>query len=173
MTDVPRDPHKAKRQVPLDYVSERLEYRDGLLIRKVAGGRGVKPGDVAGTKHIEGYIQVNLRGQIFLAHQIVFAMHHGWTPAEIDHINGDRADNRIENLRAVSRSQNLQNAGIRSDNTSGVRGVSWSKLRNKWHVRIWKEKVKHSIGFFDDLEDARLARLQAEITMFGEYRRVS
>ena len=80
----------------------------------------------------------------------------------IDHINRDRSDNRLSNLRIVTLSENQQNHKKRKDNTSGVSGVYWSKKDRKWHVRVWVDNEPKSIGYFRTIEEAKLARTEAE-----------
>jgi len=97
------------------------------------------------------------------AHRVIFAMANGWWPSgQIDHINGIRHDNRAINLRDVSRSENMKNAASRK-NTSGVMGVYWDSGRSKWAAHIAAPGVKRSLGRFDNIEDAIIARKMAEI----------
>ena len=90
-----------------------------------------------------------------------------------DHIHGEKSttDNRKSNLRIVNRSQNSMNVKIRSDNTSGITGISWDKRSNKWCVRIMVKGENIYLGYFnkDDLDKAIQARLDGEKKYFGEY----
>jgi len=79
-----------------------------------------------------------------------------------DHINRDKLDNRRSNLRIVNQSLNNFNTKVRVDNKSGVKGIYWSKLHNKWRVTISKENRRFSFGLYKKLEDAILARKQVE-----------
>ena len=90
---------------------------------------------------------------------------------DIDHINGEssRYDNRKSNLRVCSHSQNMMNAKIRSDNTSGVKGVSWFSKGNKWSAYIFVDKKKIHLGLFTEFEEAVAARKEAEEKYFGEF----
>ena len=76
---------------------------------------------------------------------------------ELDHIDGDRLNNKIENLRPATRSQNLSNKGLSNKNTSGAKNVSWCKERNKWEVQMYVNKKKTFVGRFDSLEVAKAA----------------
>ena len=105
-----------------------------------------------------GYLYGAIFGENFSAHRIAWVHATGKEPKEIDHINGNRADNRLANLRAVTRTQNCQNVAISSRNSSGFVGVSWSKVMKSWHVRIGGE----TIGYFSKFEDAVAARKIAE-----------
>lgn len=107
----------------------------------------------------EGYFGGELLGRSVLAHRVAWAIIHGaWPCDEIDHINGNRTDNRIENLRLASRTINVRNRQRRSDNTSGTDGVCWHAAAGKWRVRLGR---KH-IGIYADLQDAISARKEAE-----------
>lgn len=85
----------------------------------------------------------------------------------VDHINGDCLDNRRCNLRIVTHSENMMNAKIPKDNTSGVKGIYWDKRSRKWHARINKNKKTIHLGYFNDLETAKSVRLSAENELFG------
>jgi len=77
---------------------------------------------------------------------------------QVDHINGIKHDNRRENIRVATPSQNQQNRRRNKNNKSGHRGVSWSKAKGKWHVRTMLEGKQHHLGYFDDIKDAVDAR---------------
>jgi hypothetical protein len=87
----------------------------------------------------------------------------------VDHIKHKRYDNRKNELRKVTPSQNLMNYEIRKDNTSGYKGVCWNNYYEKWIAYIDKEKKHYSLGRFDDINDAAAARKEAEEQLFGEY----
>jgi len=92
--------------------------------------------------------------------------HNGYFPEnDIDHINMIKHDNRIENLREVSRSCNIRNSGNRKCNTSGVKGVHWVNRFKKWQSRIGIDKLRFSLGYYNDFNNAVLARLTAEICL--------
>lgn len=115
-----------------------------------------KPGAEAGWRTNGGYRTVTVRQRDIKAHRLVWLFAHGrWPDGQIDHINGDRSDNRIENLRDVTPAQNNQNHhGLRPDNTSGVKGVYWDKRRSKWCVQISANRKHIHVGQFDSKEDA-------------------
>jgi len=81
-------------------------------------------------------------------------MHHGFIPKEIDHINGNRLDNRIENLRSVNTMQNTYNGRLRSTNTSGAKGVVWHKGARKWMAQIGANGKHYYLGLFASLTEA-------------------
>lgn len=111
-----------------------------------------------------GYKTGNVFGTLYLAHRVIWAIFHGhWPKDQIDHINGDRTDNQIKNLRNVSASENSKNMKMPSTNSSGVIGVCWRKAKGRWQAQIRVSgRVKH-IGSFLEIEDAIAARKEAEI----------
>ena len=96
-------------------------------------------------------------------------MKTGDSPECVDHINRDKTDNRIENLRAATKSQNGINSKMRRNNTSGHKGVSFCKVRNMWKASIKKDLKSITIGYFSDINTAAKARLDAEINYYGEF----
>ena len=81
-------------------------------------------------------------------------MHYGSLPKSIDHIDGNSLNNKIENLRACTASENLCNARLRSDNTSGVKGVDWFKPQQRWRARVKLDKKEFHLGYFHTKEEA-------------------
>lgn len=119
-------------------------------------------GKEAGTFDRLGYRSVRAFGKFYKAHRIVWKIVHGEWPDTIDHIDGNPSNNRIENLRSVSQSENCKNSRMRTDNTSGVRGVHWDKQYQKWCAEIWLKGKKKFLGYFDDKSQAIAARKSAE-----------
>lgn len=109
-----------------------------------------------------GYVCLSIESVCLLAHRVLWFMRTGEVPVEIDHLNGNKADNRRENLRNVSHRDNLQNQRRRSTSTSGLRGVHYYKSRDKWTAQICIDGVHRHLGYFDTKEDAFQARLKAE-----------
>ena len=112
-----------------------------------------------------GYATGALDGKGYYGHRIVWKHVHGLIPdgAEIDHINGVRHDNRLCNLRTVSRLENTQNRKIRSDCKHGFHGIHWHDQCQKWKVSICSNKKRIYIGVFADFDEAVAARRSAEI----------
>ena len=120
-------------------------------------------GKQAGYVDRTGYRRLSLSGKKYLAHRIAWAIHYGsWPINEIDHINGNKLDNRIVNLRNVSRADNNRNLPRRKSNTSGVTGVRRVKL-GKWRAMIKIDGKHHLLGSFVNFEDAVAARKAAEV----------
>lgn len=112
--------------------------------------------------HSEGYCQGAIFGERFLAHRVIWKMVYDTDPIEIDHINGVRSDNRIENLRSVTALINMKNIHTTRRGLSGVVGVNWSAGLGKWRVRINVDRREVHIGEFIDFDEAVAARKAAE-----------
>jgi hypothetical protein len=120
-------------------------------------------GKVAGYINDRGYRVIELSGKRFKAHRIAWTLFHGKPPVgEIDHINRQKSDNRIDNLRDTNTKGNMQNRGLQKNNTSGHRGVVWHKRDAQWRARIKVNNIQHHLGAFDKFEDAVTARQVAE-----------
>lgn len=116
-----------------------------------------------------GYAATRFQGKNTIFHDIIFSGRAAGMC--VDHINGNRLDNRLSNLRIVTRKQNRINCGVRKSNKSGITGVSWSNQRMKWVAQIQVDGKSINLGRYENIEDAITARKQAEIKYFGEYRR--
>lgn len=134
----------------------------GVLTWKPRGQKGWDS-RYAGTPALHatnsgGYRSGCIFGRSFKAHRVAWAIHHGaWPDSEIDHINGDASDNRITNLREVSKALNARNRRLRSDNPTGFVGVS-SDRNGKWRARIHIDGKERSLGSFKTQEEAAEAR---------------
>lgn len=131
--------------------------KTGAFARKARGGKIVK-----GATDSHGYAQIRLNGKLYLAHRLAWLLHHGvWPADQVDHVNGNRADNRMSNLRLASGSVNQRNAKRRKDNTSGVPGVVWHKPSQRWLARLSTDCGVKYLGYFSDKEAAIKTRLTA------------
>lgn len=149
---------------PISRLVEAFSYdpETGRVLWKHQTG-GLPRGAVAGSYKATGYRHIKLDGRLFQAHRIAWALHYGeWPNGNIDHINGDPADNRIANLRCVPQSENNKNARRRKDNTSGVTGVLWYKARGKWGAKINHDGKPIFLGLYPSIQDAIAARRRAE-----------
>jgi hypothetical protein len=138
---------------------------DQFLLRELFGydGTGLYrkkafPNAPAGAKahkiNKTGYLGFRVNGRVCGEHRLVWMFHHGFMPGLIDHINGNRADNRIENLRPATNSENICNSKLSRNNTSGCKGVTWAPDRQQWRVRIAHAGKPEWVGSFDSFEKA-------------------
>lgn len=129
--------------------------------RACGSWNGKYAGTEAGRINASGYSSIGMDGRRYLAHRIVWALHHDeWPSGEIDHINGNPGDNHISNLRVVGRQENCHNTKRRAHNTSGVTGVQ--RCRDRWAATICVGYRRHHLGYFDDFDSAVAARKAAE-----------
>jgi len=116
-----------------------------------------------------GYFVAKVGNKIYLYHRLIFLFHYRLLPKMVDHINHNKKDNRIENLRAATNTQNQQNSKLRKDNVSGVKNVHWHSPTQKWRVCLRVNKKKVWVGEFKDLEIAKTASIEARKNYHGEY----
>ena len=136
------------------------DFSTGLLTRKLKSGKR----RLCGHKPIsEGYGKVKIDGKMYLTHRVIWLWVFGLWPSEIDHIDRDRMNNRINNLREVCHQENQHNASLRQDNSSGFRGVSWHKVTGKYQVVISKACKQIHIGLFSSFDEAVFASKMAKI----------
>ena len=121
------------------------------------------PGKVAGCAHkSSGYWHIKIKKTQYQAHRLVWLIVHGrWPVGEIDHINGNKTDNRIANLRDVSHAENGKNLMLSKRNNSGAVGVSFYSPRNKWVAKITVDSREIHLGYFEKKSDAIAARSSA------------
>lgn len=110
-----------------------------------------------------GYVRTKRDGRVIKLHKLLCE------GEEIDHFNRNKLDNRKSNLRPITHKQNMLNRSIAVNNTSGVTGVSFNKSHNKWYANISENGNRHSLGYFDNFDDAVAARKAAEEKYFGGY----
>lgn len=141
-------------------LKEIFSYNDGHLLR---GGK------TAGSVNKRGYRTVYVDGKIYKAHRLVFLYHHGFLPNQVDHIDGDKDNNRIENLRAATNSQNRMNCGAQRNNTSGHKNVYWDVEANKWAVKVRVDKKLRTLGRFANIDDAIVAATAGRKELHGAF----
>ena len=135
-------------------------------------GRGRKVHQPAGSVGSHGYRQIGIDGRQYLAHRLIWLFIHGAFPAfEIDHWDGDKTNNRIANLREATRSQNKCNTRLRSDNSSGIKGVIFDSARGRWAAQIGGGKGHQFLGRYDTREEAAAAYASAAVSRFGAFAR--
>ena len=162
--------------VTQDQLKDLFDYRsDGHLIRKKSGmGPSNKAGSVVGyaPKRKNGrnkYVTTKINGQHYCVHKLIYLYHHGNMPEQLDHINRDSLDNRIENLRTATSFQNAQNRKLFSNTSSGAKGVSWNKRNKAWFVYVDVNKNRKNLGYFKDFELAQLVATEAREKYHGAY----
>jgi hypothetical protein len=157
-----------KLAISHDYVRSAFDYKDGNLIRKI--GRVNEIGAVAGCIHRgTGYVHIKIKAKAFKAHRLIFLYHHGFLPDLVDHIDGNKTNNKIENLRLATKQENCRNQKVRSTNKSGYKGVKWVNFYKKWKVEVGKDYKQFSFGLYDDLELAGLVAAEATELIHGRF----
>lgn len=163
--------------ITYDEAIAAFEYRDGELFWKpwitTKGKLASCSGKKAGYTSHDGYRKIGFNGKAYYAHQIIFLLHHGYIPAIVDHADHDTANNRIENLRAADKSTNGCNSKVPSRNTSGVKGVTWSKAAQKWQAYITHQKIEYYLGLFTSIEDAAKAVDAKRASLHGDFARAA
>lgn len=141
----------------------RYDSLTGEFFRRISrSGNGGRAGTLAGSLS-EGYLQTRIGKKTYKIHRLIWLYVYGYFPeTEIDHIDRDRLNNKIENLREASSQCNARNRKERSDNTSGVKGVYWCKRGSRWSVYICISQKKRFVGYYQDYADAVSARFAAE-----------
>lgn len=130
-------------------------------------------GTRAGSVRPDGYRAIRLDTVRYYEHRLVWLYVHGrWPVHDIDHRNTVRVDNILDNLREAGGSQNYGNAKLRSDNSSGIKGVIWNASRGKWNARISRQGRSFHLGSFDTSEEAAVAYEAAANEHFGEFARL-
>ena len=155
------------RKLTAQRVKELFEYHpSGNLIRKLPTGRSTRIGTVAGGLGSDGYYSICIDNVGYKLHTVIFLWHHGYIPEnQIDHIDRDKLNNKIENLREVSAICNRRNIGVFKNNTSGIPGVLFLNGRNKWCARIKVNGRSIHLGNFNSKDDAVLARYRKELEL--------
>ena len=142
----------------LEYDGERLRWK---VNRPGTAVKGSFAGCVVEFPHGLKYMRLKIYGRLYPAHRVIWALVNGsWPVNQIDHVDGDGLNNRIENLRDVAPADNAKNRKRYDRNTSGVAGVT--RRQSKWIARIRVNGRLIHLGLFADLEDARTARKNAE-----------
>ena len=148
------------------------EYKDGNLLYRIRTSNRINVGDIAGyRKKSTGYVQMFFNKKHLFAHRLIWIYHNGDIPDkfQIDHINGIRHDNRIENLRLVTNTQNSYNRPKSIKSTSGYKGVYWNIGAEKWESKIQIDGILKHLGLFITKELAYEAYCKAAKQVQGDY----
>lgn len=150
---------------------DAFEYKEGKLYWKYVKSIAIKAGDEAGANDGYGYRVVRFNNKLYRVHHIVYLMFNGVLPKRIDHINQNRSDNRIENLRVATDSENNCNKTVQANNSTGYKNVRWHERIKKYEVSVQINKERKYIGVFEDLELADLAAQMAREKYHGQFAR--
>jgi hypothetical protein len=152
-----------------DKLLQVIEYRkDGHFYHKL-GNKFREVGDKFGYINAQVYVFVKLGKRNLLAHRAAFYSHYGYLPECIDHINNNKADNRIENLRECTFSQNSHNAKLSKSNTTGVKGVSFHKSSGKYQVQVWRKNKNINGGIYPTIKEAEAAAISLREELHGNF----
>jgi len=136
-------------------VREIFEYKDGMLFWKMSPHQKIKVGERAGSIGGTGYRKIQLFKKTYKEHRLVWLWHYPLNDDEIlDHIDRDKTNNKIENLRVLSQSENNRNSERCNNSITGIQ-----KFHNKWKAFYWHNRKNHYLGHFETLEDAQEARV--------------
>lgn len=155
-----------------EILCDLYEYKNGhLYYKKIITKNTKKIGDKVGSINKEGYVVTKIKNKSYLVHRLIYLMNHNNLPNQIDHIDGNPANNNIENLREANGSQNCMNKSLNRTNTSGYKNITWHKLLKKWRVQIKNNNTTKIFGNFEDLELAILVAEEARNKYAGEFAR--
>lgn len=163
------------KELTQDRVKYLFDYKDGFLIRAV-DKHTAKKGDVIkgcltgkGYKTGKGYLSARVDNKLIQLHRVIFLWHHGYLPKYIDHINNINTDNRIENLRECTASENMANKPATSANTTGFKGVYFRKDIKKYGAEVTFNKKTYFLGLFLNAEDAADAAKNKRVEIHKEF----
>lgn len=153
------------------FLASLFEYDadSGTLVRKISTSANAKAGAVVGSLDGKGYLHVSIYKRFVRIHRIVYFLHTGEVPKQIDHVDRNRTNNRVENLRPCDEHRNAGNTGMYKHNTSGYRGVSFNTKRRRWCAQIKKFGKQTPLGDFATKEEAALRYNEAAREHFGEF----
>ena len=159
---------KAKPTPLKSRIHDLLTYQEGKLLWKKSGnGRNV--GDEAGMVTEKGYRRIKVDGKMHMAHRLVWAYHFNEVPDCLDHIDEDKLNNSVINLRPATKAENGCNITHRRNNKSGVKGVYWANREQKWAAELSINKQIKRLGYFDDIELADLVVTEARNKYHGGF----
>ncbi len=149
------------------------DQTSGIIAWRISPRASVRSGTVAGRITTRGYRQITIDRRSYSAHRLAWFYVNGeWPVDELDHINGNKLDNRIDNLRPATRAQNIVTEGVRKNNTSGFKGITWEPQNRLWRARIGNGERRVNLGRFKRIEDAYAAYCVAAKAMHGEFARL-
>ena len=153
-------------EVSKEYLLDNFYYADGFLYKKSNDKR-------IGHKHDSGYLRCKILNKFYKVHRLIFMYHYGYLPKVIDHIDCNKLNNRIENLREVNYFESNWNKPISSKNKTGVKGVFFDKSSNKYKAKCYFKNKQYSLGSFANFEDAVIKVNNFRKEHHGEFARCS
>jgi len=124
------------------------------------------------SREVQGYFRVKIQGRTFKAHRVAWMLHYGHPPTdEVDHINGDRGDNRIVNLRLANHCQNASNTKLQCNSTSGHKGVYYVPKKRKWRATVISKGIIYRLGYFASRDAAGIAAAEKRSILDGDFYR--
>lgn len=157
-----------KKELTADRLREVLHYDQttGFFSWRISSSNRAPSGSKAGGLDGKGYLRIKVDGQEYRAHRLVWLWVFGaWPECLIDHINHEKTDNRLCNLREATASQNQQNRRTSRNNTSGYTGVYWDRCAGKWGANIHHLGTQKNLGRYQSKEEARQAYVAAASEM--------
>ena len=150
--------------IDLEILESLLDYNadSGEIKWTYANSKNTNKGKVAGTKLSNKYIRIFIYGKLYQAHRLAWYMYYGKEPEYgLDHIDGNKHNNAIDNLRDIPQSGNAKNSSLSKANSSGFTGVTFMRRSKKWRSRIMVDGSDIHLGFYDDKQKAISARVRA------------
>jgi len=159
----------AKQIITQELLHNLFTYKDGKLFWKIKPSNSVNIGDVAGCLDSNNYYRVRISNKMYGLHRIIFAMHYGYFPLIIDHIDGNSKNNLLSNLREATHAENAWNSKLHQKNTSKYKNVIFRKERNKWTCRLRINGKNIMRGAFDTPEEANIYAIKLRKEMHKEF----
>jgi hypothetical protein len=162
-----------KRILTQEELKSQLHYDpDTGIFTRLVSAKNKLLGVVSNGTTSTGYIKISVFGVSYFSHRLAWLYMFGDFPEDmIDHVNGIKTDNRLKNLRIANKKENARNYGLPKNNTSGSKGVYWSKDRNKWYSKCELNGVQYHLGMFINKDDAIIARADFAKKHYGEFYR--
>lgn len=171
-TAAPLKPRKQSDEFPAltqDELKRVIEYNPdtGEFYWRVKASKNIAVGSLAGSVNAQNYWQIRLYGKVWLGHRLAWVYVFGRWPSQIDHIDRDRRNNRISNLREVSGTDNQLNRGIQANNKTGHRGIHYSDRRREYVLQLSLKGTRVHCSYHKDIEDAVLVRDRVATQIYG------
>jgi hypothetical protein len=162
-----------KPMPPYDELSRHLKYDPitGVGIWLVSPSNYTQAGTIAGTTDNYGYLKIKYKNKRYQAHRLFWYLQTGCDPGQltIDHADENKSNNKFYNLRLANRSEQQHNQSKRRNNTSGHKGVTWCKKKQKYRAYIGCNKKVFHLGYYEIIDQAVAARQAKELELFGEF----